>query len=222
MAEHTITVQPFALTVDGTVENGAIVADLTPSAIASEAGALLAANNLSDLTLATTAQTNLGGTTVGKAVFTAANAAAAQTAIGATATGSALLTAANAAAAATAIGAMTLTAVQTFGPFSLGFQAGGGSPDYVGWRPGFAGTITAVCVVTAVSPDGAVTITPTIAGGATTPATVVVPMTDPVGTVQDVPITAGGAFTADQLIQFVATTGGLGGFVSVIVEYTRS
>lgn len=156
MAEHTITVEAFALTVDGTVANGAIVADLTPSAIISEAGA------------------------------------------------------------------MTLTAVQTFGPFSLGFAAGGGVPDYVGWRPGFAGTITSVCVVTSVSPDGAVTITPTIAGGATTPAAIVVPMTDPVGTVQDVPITAGGAFTADQLIRFVATTGGLGGFVSVLVTYTRS
>lgn len=200
MAEQTITVQSFALTVDGTVENGAIVADLTPSAIVSEAGALLAANNLDDLDDVATAQTNLGGTTVGKAVFTAANAAA----------------------AASAIGAVTLTAVQTFGPFSLGFQSGGGAPDIMGWRPGFAGTITAVCVVTAVSPDGAVTITPTIAGGATTPATVVVPMADPVGTVQDVPITAGGAFTANQLIQFAATAGGLGGYVSVIVEYTRS
>lgn len=47
------------------------------------AGALLAANNLSDLASAGTAQTNLGGTTVGKAVFTAASAAAGRTALSA-------------------------------------------------------------------------------------------------------------------------------------------
>ena len=44
-------------------------------------GGLLAANNLSDLASAGTSLTNLGGTTVGKAVFTAASAAAAQTAM---------------------------------------------------------------------------------------------------------------------------------------------
>jgi hypothetical protein len=42
---------------------------------------LAKANNLSDLTNTGTAQTNLGGTTVGKAVFTAATAAAAQQAM---------------------------------------------------------------------------------------------------------------------------------------------
>lgn len=45
-------------------------------------GVLLAANNLSDLASAATAQTNLGGTTVGKAVFTAANVQAALAALG--------------------------------------------------------------------------------------------------------------------------------------------
>ena len=44
-------------------------------------GDMIASNNLSDVASASTALTNLGGTTVGKAVFTAANAVAAQTAI---------------------------------------------------------------------------------------------------------------------------------------------
>lgn len=56
---------------------------------------------------AATAQTNLGGTTLGKALFTAANAAAARTSLGSTAVGDAVFTAANAAAARSAIGAGT-------------------------------------------------------------------------------------------------------------------
>ncbi len=68
------------------------------------AGALLAANNLSDLASAATARTNLGGTATGVSVFTAANAAAARTAIGAGAVGGSVFTAANAAAVYTALG----------------------------------------------------------------------------------------------------------------------
>ena len=51
------------------------------SAYVSAEGLLSAANNLSDLANAGTALTNLGGTTVGKAVFTAATVAAAQQAM---------------------------------------------------------------------------------------------------------------------------------------------
>lgn len=51
------------------------------AAYVSAAGLLTAANNLSDLASAPTALTNLGGTTVGKAVFTAATVAAAQQAM---------------------------------------------------------------------------------------------------------------------------------------------
>jgi hypothetical protein len=50
-------------------------------AYVSGGGFLASANNLSDLTSAATAVTNLGGTTVGAAVFTAANVAAAQQAL---------------------------------------------------------------------------------------------------------------------------------------------
>ena len=50
-------------------------------AFISGTGYLLAANNLSDLASAATAQTNLGGTTVGKALFTAASVSAAQQAV---------------------------------------------------------------------------------------------------------------------------------------------
>jgi hypothetical protein len=51
------------------------------AAYVSAEGLLEAANNLSDLASAPTALTNLGGTTVGKAVFTAANVGAAQQAL---------------------------------------------------------------------------------------------------------------------------------------------
>ena len=49
-------------------------------------GDMLAANNLSDLASAATARANLGATTVGTALFTAANEAAARTALGTPAT----------------------------------------------------------------------------------------------------------------------------------------
>ena len=74
------------------------------SALGGGGGDLLAANNLSDLDSASTALANLGGTTVGRAVFTAVSAAAARTAVGATTVGSALITAADALAARAAIG----------------------------------------------------------------------------------------------------------------------
>jgi hypothetical protein len=56
-----------------------------------------------DKTTASDAQTALGATATGKALFTAANEAAVRTAAGATATGSSLMTAASGAAAFTAI-----------------------------------------------------------------------------------------------------------------------
>ena len=59
--------------------SGTAVLSLTLAA----ADIMIPANNLSDLTSAPTALTNLGGTTVGKAVFTATDAAAARAAIGA-------------------------------------------------------------------------------------------------------------------------------------------
>ena len=51
------------------------------TAAISATGFLTVANNLSDLASAATAQTNLGGTTVGKALFTAASVSAAQQAV---------------------------------------------------------------------------------------------------------------------------------------------
>lgn len=97
-------------TVVSLYSDGTTLRRYTEGATASGvAGALLAANNLSDLASAATARTNLGGTTVGKAVFTAASEAAAQTAIGATVTGASVLTAANAAAGRTALAAAANT-----------------------------------------------------------------------------------------------------------------
>ena len=51
------------------------------TAAVSTTGLLTVANNLSDVASAATAQTNLGGTTVGKALFTAASVSAAQQAV---------------------------------------------------------------------------------------------------------------------------------------------
>lgn len=62
-------------------------------------GDMLKADNLSGLANIATARTNLGATTVGSALFTAADAAAARSTIGMTTIGSALSTAADAAAA---------------------------------------------------------------------------------------------------------------------------
>lgn len=283
MTDYTITTQPYALTVTGTVVNGAVVADLRPAA----GGGLLAANNLSDVDSAATSRTNLGGTATGVAVFTAANAAAAatavgatvtgaavltaaseaaaQTAIGATVTGAALITAANAAAAATAVGATVtgaavltaanaaaaataigatvtgaavLTAadaaaartaigaasaadVEVFGPITV-LLSGGGAAQPVAWRPGFAGTITAIVSVVSVAPDAEVTITPTIAGGATTPATMTIANGAPPDTEQDLAITAGNTFTANQLIKLTPSGAAATGVATFTVECTRS
>lgn len=106
MAETTVDfISPVQITIDDSqvsiAAGGETVVDLTAGAD----GALLAANNLSDLVTVATARTNLGATATGVSLFTAVNAAAAATAVGATVTGAAVLTAASAAAAATAIGA---------------------------------------------------------------------------------------------------------------------
>lgn len=83
MAETTVDfISPVQITVDDSqvsvAAGGETVIDMTAGAD----GALVAANNLSDLASASAARTNLGGTATGIAVFTAASAAAARTAIG--------------------------------------------------------------------------------------------------------------------------------------------
>lgn len=70
-----------AIAADGSADDAAASA-VAAAASAASAGGLLPANNLSDLANASTALTNLGGTTVGKAVFTAADAAAARSSVG--------------------------------------------------------------------------------------------------------------------------------------------
>lgn len=70
---------------------------------AADALAALKANNLSDLSSPSTALTNLGGSTLGKSLFSIASAALARAAIGASAIGEALFTATSAAAARSAI-----------------------------------------------------------------------------------------------------------------------
>jgi len=94
----TVTVTHDGASGSGTSTNypGAITVNATGhvTGVGSTATPVLPTNNLSDLSNAGTAQTNLGGTTVGKAVFTAADAAAARTAIG-VGTGSGDVVAAN-------------------------------------------------------------------------------------------------------------------------------
>lgn len=67
--------------------------------------AALKANNLSDLANAGTALTNLGGTTVGKALFTTTSASTARGTLGSTAVGDALFVTASASAARSTLGA---------------------------------------------------------------------------------------------------------------------
>lgn len=69
----------LVLSGDATASLGAVTKQQMEAA---DALSLTAADNLSDLANAATARTNLGATTVGNAVFTAASAAAARTAIG--------------------------------------------------------------------------------------------------------------------------------------------
>jgi len=71
-------------------------------------GVLALANGGSGASTANNALTNFGGTTVGKAVFTAASADAAQTALGATTVGKAVFIAATTTAAQDALGATTV------------------------------------------------------------------------------------------------------------------
>lgn len=75
---------------------------------------LLKADNLTGLLNSTAALTNLGGTAIGKALFTALNADTAQTAIGAGTGGKAVLAAASAAAARVAMGVAIGTDVQAY------------------------------------------------------------------------------------------------------------
>jgi hypothetical protein len=95
--------------IGGTV--GTTKLDLSGTAVLAIPGSaqdiLIPVNNLADLADADTALDNLGGTTVGKALFTATDEDAAQDAIGATAVGAAVLTATDAAAAREAIGLPT-------------------------------------------------------------------------------------------------------------------
>lgn len=61
MADITFTTAtPFLLTVDGAVEDGSVVVDLRPAALAAQAGALLAAENLDDVADPDVARANLG------------------------------------------------------------------------------------------------------------------------------------------------------------------
>jgi hypothetical protein len=106
MPTLTITAQdPFVLTVEGEVNDaGETVVDLT--AASPGGGALMAANNLSDLDDAAAALTNLGAGAAGAAVFAAATTPDAQAALGAGTAGSAVFIAATGDDALTAINAM--------------------------------------------------------------------------------------------------------------------
>jgi hypothetical protein len=97
MARTTVTKSK----IGGTV--GTTKLDLSGTSVLAIPGSaqdiLIPVNNLADLDDADTALDNLGATTVGKAIFTAADAAAAQTAAGGTTVGKALFTATDADAA---------------------------------------------------------------------------------------------------------------------------
>lgn len=64
------------------VDEAGVWVDMSYQAVVAAAGALLPANNLSDVASAATARANLGATATGAALFTAANAGAGRTALG--------------------------------------------------------------------------------------------------------------------------------------------
>lgn len=84
---------------DAAAASALAAATFTPSLYLDKAG------NLAGIANSTTALTNLGGTAVGRAVFTGATGAAARTALGSTAVGDAIFAAATATAARTTLGA---------------------------------------------------------------------------------------------------------------------
>lgn len=170
---------------------------------AGAAGALLAANNLSDLTNTGTAQTNLGGTATGKALFTAANAAAAATAVGATATGAAVLTAASAAAARSAIGVAT----HYIGPFDFNVD-NDSALGSIKFAAPFAGTITQVrgALYGTGPTDQAVTIDMAINGVAVTGGGVTFNAGAADGATQSSPATAANVLAAGDLVAIGVTT----------------
>lgn len=181
------------------ISDGTLIKRAFPSALAGDvpAGALAIAENLADLDDADAALDNLGGTAVGKAVFTAVDAAAGRAGLGLD------------------------TQVRTFGPFALDTIAA--NADAVRFRPGFAGTFTAMVLDLSKTAglDGTVIVTPTIAAGATTPASAQHAALAAPGNIVDTPITAGGAFTADQEIVLAVTgTNTVAGKTMVSLEYT--
>ena len=83
----------------------------------------------------TEAQTGLGATVTGRALFTAENKSAARTAIGATTTGSNLIIAASAGAGRTAIEAVGYTSQTLTAPQKLQARNNIGAQEDLGWRP---------------------------------------------------------------------------------------
>lgn len=116
------------------------------------------------------------------------------------------------------------TAKFTFGPIPLDTIAA--NADAFRFRPGFAGTLTAMVLdlsKSAAGLDGTVIVTPTIAGGATTPASAQHAAAAVAGAIVDTAITAGGAFTADQeIVGSVTGTNTVAGKTMVTLEYTRT
>lgn len=105
----------------------------------SGSGDMLAANNLSDVVSADTSLSNLGGTTVGRAIFKAVSGAAAMTSLGITTVGQALATAATAAAQRTALGLKSAALADLTDNDDLSVN-----PDDIGTRGNVAAAINAI------------------------------------------------------------------------------
>lgn len=172
-------------------------------------GALAKANNLNDLASAPTALTNLGGTTVGKAVFTAVDAAAARTAMAVPAT--------------TAVDLKSDT--HSFGPFDLSLVAA--DADKIRFRPGFACVITGVVAIQTKGTvaTGTAIATLTTTAGSPTSNTVTHSVTDAANQVRTA--TPAGANCIVGATDFVdlaitGTNDGAGTKAAYTIQYTRS
>lgn len=173
-------------------------------------GALATANNLSELTAtASTAQTNLGGTTVGKALFVAANAAAGRTAL-----------------SVPAVAEVDLKSdTHSFGPFDLSLVAA--DADKIRFRPGFACVLTGVVGIQTKGTvaTGTAIATLTTTAGSPTANTVTHSIADAANQVRTA--TPAGANCTVGATDFVdlaitGTNDGAGTKAAYTIQYTRS
>jgi hypothetical protein len=192
---------PIFLQVDDaqvTTTGGAQTVNLTPAA----GGALLAENNLDDLDSAADARANLGATTLGEDIFTAATASAVRSLIG--------------------VSIVVLSATCYVAATTAGVT-------YVPVPTGWTGTVTSIRAVNSADPGGLLSFTSAIgpSGGAFVPitnGTFTVPDTTVAGTAVVASPTAARSVTGGTSVIEIAWDNGAANAINVgvVIEITRT